>query len=61
MVFYLTISYNKNITCPPSSAGIGNKFITPSIIDNNRDVPENFPAQVLGKISNMALKPPTCL
>ena len=27
-------SYNRNITCPPSNAGIGNRFITPRISDN---------------------------
>ena len=29
------ISYSKNITWPPSRAGIGNKFKTPNIIDKN--------------------------
>jgi hypothetical protein len=33
------------------------KFITPSIIDNKANVPENFPAPCFGKISKMALKP----
>ena len=29
----LTISYNKNITCPPSKAGIGNRFIKAKMIE----------------------------
>ena len=31
----VTISYIENITCPPSNAGMGNKFRTASMIDNN--------------------------
>src|SRR5690554_6229432 len=33
--FRVIISYNKNITCPPSRAGIGSRFIIPSIIERN--------------------------
>ena len=56
------ISYNKNITCPPSNAGIGSKFNTPNIMDKKAVVPQNISQfQNSGKSPPMAAKPPTPL
>ena len=52
-----TISYNKNITWPPSNAGIGSKLRTANIIDKKAVIFQNVSQlQVSGKISKMALK-----
>ena len=46
------ISYNKNITCPPSKAGIGSKLSTPNIIDKNAVKPQKSgQLHVLGNTS----------
>ena len=57
----LIISYNKNITCPPSSAGIGKIFIKAKIIDISAVVYQKLvQSQVSGNRPPMAPKPPTC-
>ena len=49
------ISYNKNITCPPSKAGIGNKLSTPNIIDKKAVILQNVcQSQKSGNTFSMA-------
>ena len=48
--------------CPPSSAGIGRRFITPSIIESNARIFRNlYQSHVAGKTCPMAMKLPTDL
>jgi hypothetical protein len=59
--FAETISYNKKTSRDHHQAGIGNKFITPSIIDNKAVMFQKLPSSMFWKNIKMALKPPTCL
>ena len=53
------ISQRVNTTCPPSKAGIGNKFIKPNIIDKNAVMFQNDSAlHSDGKILPIEIKPP---
>ena len=53
------ISYNKNITCPPSKAGIGNKFINAKIKDKIAVILQNLcQSQVSENILAIEPKPP---
>ena len=54
------ISTNVNTTCPPSSAGIGNKFINANTTDKNPVIRQNasHSPQPVGKIPPIALNPP---
>ena len=55
----VAISYNKNITCPPSKAGIGNKLSTPSIIDKNAVIDQKSnQLKDEGNIFPIAINPP---
>ena len=54
------ISYNRNMTCPPSRAGIGSTFNTASMMDKNAvRCQKACQSQLDGKIDPMAIKPPT--
>src|SRR5690606_9173695 len=58
----LIISYNVNITCPPSSAGMGSKFINAKMIDRKAVIFQNdSQSQVVGNTEPMALNPPIAL
>src|SRR5688572_92718 len=58
----LTISYKVNMTCPPSNAGIGRRFIKASMMDKNAVIFQNASQlHSVGKTEPMALKPPTPL
>ena len=53
------ISHRVKTTCPPSSAGIGNKFINPNMIDKNAVIFQNVSAlHSEGKILPIEMKPP---
>src|SRR5678809_657210 len=54
------ISYKVNITCPPSKAGIGNKFMNARTIDKNAVIVQNASHlhSYFGKMEPIALKPP---
>ena len=57
------ISYKVNSTCPPSNAGIGNRFINANAIDkkpvSNQNVCQS--PHSVGNIEPMDLKPPNPL
>ena len=56
-----TISYIRNITCPPSKAGIGNTFIKAKIIEISAvDSQKPFQSHFAGKILPIVPKPPSC-
>ena len=55
----VTTSYIKNITCPPSKAGIGNAFIKARIIDKSAVVSQkSFQFHSAGNKLPIAAKPP---
>ena len=55
------ISYNKNITWPPSSAGIGKIFINANIIESNAVMPQNLcQFQVVSNKPPIEANPPIC-
>src|SRR5210317_209357 len=57
--FLKIISYVKNIACPPSNAGIGNKFKTPNIIDKKAVIVQKAcQSQVVGNIFAIDTKLP---
>ena len=56
------ISYNVNIICPPSKAGIGRKFINASATDRNAVISQKLSQfQLSGNRLPMAPKPPMLL
>ena len=56
----LNISYKTNITCPPSSAGIGRRFIKARIIERSAVDSQNLcQSHDAGKIFPMVPKPPS--
>ena len=58
----LTISYSVNITCPPSKAGIGSRFINARMMDKKAVIFQNASQlQSVGKTEPIALNPPTPL
>ena len=58
----VTISYKVNAICPPSRAGIGMRFITPSITDNIATILRKLSQfQLEGKIWPIDMKLPTDL
>lgn len=58
----VTISYSKNITCPPSRAGIGKRFNTANIMDKKAVVFQKISQfQESGNNPPIAAKPPTPL
>ena len=60
--FPVIISYRVNTMCPPSRAGIGRRFITPSMIESRARMLMNlYQSHVAGKICPMAMKLPTDL
>ena len=53
------ISHKVNTTCPPSKAGIGNKFINPNMIDKNAVMFQNVcQLNSEGKILPIEINPP---
>ena len=60
--FPLIISPIAMRACPPSSAGIGNRFMMAKIIDNSAVIDQNDnQSQSLGNILPILITPPTCL
>ena len=59
----LIISTNVKTTCPPSNAGMGNKFINARMIDKNPVILQktSHSPHSVGKIDPMDLKPPNPL
>ena len=58
----VTISNNVNTMCPPSSPGMGSRFITPSMMENSPSRKVNwYQSQTEGKTWPMAMKLPTDL